>query len=462
MKTIKAVVVALICGIFLISFINAGEEEGNASTSKKHLPRIYEETEPDLNIKEGYVSQKKETVQILRNGKVVAKVKLGKPIVVAQAEHEEDWGYFQFPGICRGDDGRLFVSWQMNEDSHKAYGKAPKGRAMSLDEGKTWEPLDQKYFIRGGLSLDLKNGDLMQIVTPTSKDITQYESFPKPVYRDQQLKMDFYLEKDLPEDLRGTYLNIRDGHTKTNEGIHGVLEDPGLMRYAIDGLMPLMWWGEIEELEDGSLIGGIYRTYYQDQNTGSPKSCITFYKSQDGGYHWKAIGRISYQIEEIKDRTRKYDSTRGFSEATFEILKDGTYFCVLRTGYNTPMYKSYSKDGGQHWTKPVAFTSNGVMPHLIQLDNGVMVLASGRPGLQLRFCLEGDGKVWTEPIEMLPYMNDDGEYDMWAPGCGYPRLLKAKDNVFYMVYSDFKTKNKAGKDRKSIMFRKIEVVNMIK
>ena len=96
---------------------------------------------------------------------------------------------------------------------------------------------------------------------------------------------------------------------------------------------------------------------------------------------------------------------------------------------------------------------------LMTLDNGVLVLASGRPGMQLRICLDGDGKTWTEPIEMLPFMDDKGKYFEWWT-CGYPSLLKNDNNSFYLVYSDFRTKNKDGDFRKAIIFRKIEVVKV--
>jgi len=455
----KKIFALLVCFIFiLVSVLNESFAGDGSKKNNKRSPVILEEINPDLSIHEGYVSLKKETVRIVRNGKVVAKVKLGKPVMVAQAEQEEEWGYFQFPGICRSDDGKLIVSWMMNEDSHKAYDKGEVFMRMSTNEGRTWKPLDQDYFIRGFLSFDLKNGDVIQIHNPPSKNINDYSNFPRTVCRDPSLNMVFYMEKELPGELRGTYLNIRNGQNKQISQIHGELDDPGLMRYAIDDYMPLMWWGDIRELTDGSLIGGIYRTYYLNQDEGYPKSCITFYHSNDGGYHWKSIGKIPYQIEEIANKERQYDNTKGFSESSFLILNDSTLFCVIRTGYNTPMYKAYSYDVGKHWSEPKAFTPNGVRPQLLHLDNGIIVLASGRPGVQLRFCIDGDGENWTEPIEMLPFMNEDGGHDIWGATCGYSRLLKVDNNTFYLVYSDFKTKNSKGELRKSIMFRKIAII----
>lgn len=111
------------------------------------------ETEPNLEIHEGYVSQKEETILVKKGKKTVAKVHLSEPVMVAMADKEEMWGYFQFPGIAIAEDGALVVNWQMNKDSHEAYGKK-SGREqvpmMSRDKGMTWVEWDMKSFALGG------------------------------------------------------------------------------------------------------------------------------------------------------------------------------------------------------------------------------------------------------------------------------------------------------------------------
>lgn len=117
--------------------------------------------------------------------------------------------------------------------------------------------------------------------------------------------------------------------------------------------------------------------------------------------------------------------------------------------------QSIYKDGGKTWSVPKKFTPNGILPILSCLNNGVVALSSGRPGVQLRFNIDGDGEVWTEPIEMVSYMNGT-KYDIYA-SCGYTSILPIDDNSFYLVYSDFKTTNKEG-DRKAIILRKVEII----
>ena len=158
----------------------------------------------------------------------------------------------------------------------------------------------------------------------------------------------------------------------------------------------------------------------------------------------------------------------GFTEPTFEILSDSTFLCVMRTedGYGRgPMYLSRSSDQGATWSQPVAFTPNGVFPGLLQLDNGVLVLVSGRPGVQIRFSLDGKGEKWTDPFEMIPFSD---EIDTAESGkkriqliqdisCGYAELLAIGADRFLVIYSDFKYLNKNNEVRKAIKVREIKV-----
>ena len=59
---------------------------------------------------------------------------------------------------------------------------------------------------------------------------------------------------------------------------------------------------------------------------------------------------------------------------------------------------------------------------------------------------------------MFPYMEDYKKAnDNGAATCGYASLLKADDDSFFMVYSDFKAKNEHEEERKAILFRKLQV-----
>lgn len=423
------------------------------------LAGVEEEMNPGLTIKQGYVSQHAETIRIMRGATAVAVVKLSEPIVVAEAEQSYEWGYFQFPILYRSENGYLIVRYSMKKDSYTAYGSDEDAyrRLMSKDEGNSWTQLDKDYFFRDKYRVDFSNGDVLQVKTPTTKDISEYQVFPKPVNDSIIGNRFFYKTIQLPEELRGVYFTRWDYQSKKTSEIHASLDDDKLLRYTIEGKMPILWWGNIKELNDGSLVAGVYPGFYQ--NTAGDVLCggVSFYKSENDGNHWKLIGKIPYQKDGEDYQTNLYGDGGNFEEPTFEILRDGTYMCIMRTGSTAPMYRSFSYDEGRTWTIARSFAPNGVHPNLMLLNNGSLVLSSGRPGVQLRFCIDGDGKYWTEPIEMLPFIDEKGKMRAWLT-CGYANMMSYDENTFYIVYSDFTRKNKDGETRKTILFRKIEII----
>ena len=411
------------------------------------------ETEPNLEIHEGYVSQNEETVLVKSGRRTIAKVHLSEPVMVAMAEQYEEWGYFQFPTIGRADDGTLVISWQMKADSHLAYGvnsDRPYSPMMSKDGGTLWAPQDKNYYtISNGYNVRLNNGSVLEVNTPASKNIKKYKSFPQPIVKEGNYT--YYKMNTLPDDLQGVNFQIFD----TNKGsytIHSKIVDPSLLRYALDDMMPLVWWGSIKQLADESLVAGIYPCLYLNDNGELQKCGVSFYKSSDVGVSWEVISKILFNNKDMSP-VRGEDQ---FNEPVFEILRDSTFLCVMRTGSATPMYKTFSYDMGKTWTCPVPFTPNGVKPQLLKLGNGVLVLASGRPGIQLRFSLDGTGEKWTDPIDLIPFTKADGSYDNDV-SCGYPCLLSEDDNTFYIVYSSFKERDKRGNERKAIIFRKVQI-----
>ena len=332
---------------------------------------------------------------------------------------------------------------------------------MSRDEGETWEELDQDYFAKKRDCIVLSNGDVIQVKNPSTKDIKNYENFPNSVNEEPigKQKYKFYYESELPSDFKGVYFQYWNSKIGKESLMHASLNDPGLLRYAMDDMMPVVWWGNIKELNDGSLLSGVYGGYYQNRKGEVLMSGIQFYKSKDGGYSWDIVGKIPFYKVGGDCEDLLFDGSDGYNEPTFEILSDNTYLCVMRnSSWSIPMHMSFSRDEGKTWSTPKPITPNGVKPKLTLLGNGVLVLGSGRPGIQLRFNVDGDGDVWSEPIEMMSFVDEDGKYVSTRETCGYSNILAKDDNTFYFVYSDFTTRDNNGNLRKSILFRKVEVI----
>ena len=395
------------------------------------------------------------TINYNRDGKSMLKVKLGEPVIVGVATKPEKWGFFQFPSIYRSQDNSALVAkWNMIEDAVESYGKGGHGGiAVSRDGGKTWDTTGGEPPIGGGLLLP--GGDRIKIYTP--KAISTGElTLPVTVVANKGAT-GLYKLSELPEILQGVYLNrmTKGGTSWTTE--HEVLDDPKAVRYTVSGIFPVVWWGDMHIASDGSIIAGIYPGLYLNEKGGVDPSGVLFYRSTDKGRTWKIQGRIPYEPDLKTDPNGDKRLLFGYTEPAFEILSDGTFLCVMRSTdsfvKNSPMYVSRSTDLGATWTKPETFTRAGVLPRLLQLDNGVIVLASGRPGVQLRFCTDGKGENWTDPFEMLPFKSESES----AVSCGYAELLATGPNSFLLIYSDFKYHNKNNEIRKAIKVREINV-----
>lgn len=118
-----------------------------------------------------------------------------------------------------------------------------------------------------------------------------------------------------------------------------------------------------------------------------------------------------------------------------------------------PMYASRSMDLGKTWSTPVAFAPSGVLPRLLRLRNGILVLSSGRPGVQVRFSADGRGETWTDPVEMVRISTDNAHGDT----CGYTSLVSTAPDRFLIAYSDFRHPDDEGQLRKAIKVCEIRV-----
>ncbi len=383
------------------------------------------------------------------------KVQISEPSVVSVAKEPLGWGYHQFPSIARWDDGRIAVTYSLSADAAESYGKSGGGMLVSSDGGKTWQPPSGKPGVSGLL---LPNGDWISVSTPIpyqEKDL----SLPKPVgiigesYGSS--KMTMYRLSELQPKLATIRISRLKNGANKRVVEHAWLDDPQALRYTLRGIFPIVWWGDVHIAADDSLVAGIYPGYrVRDDGTMDDKDGVFFYRSTDFGHSWKIQGRIPYQYDLKADP--KGDKRGGFTEPAYMTLKDGSFLCVMRVTDGQgigPMYASWSSDLGKTWTKPKAFTPNGVLPKLLRLENGMLVLASGRPGVQLRFSADGKGKKWSEPFDLVPISSDNVSADT----CGYTSLVATGPDTFLIAYSHFKHLNENGEPRKAILVREVQV-----
>jgi hypothetical protein len=380
-------------------------------------------------------------------------VRLGQPVAVSVADKPQGWGFHQFPQLAHLDDGRFGIKWSMHPDSIMSYGKGEYGVAVS-DDGLRWQSvsaLPEEFE-----AVAVNDGSRIRIHTPEAVSIEALD-MPSPVAEEfdktRKLRRLYYRHSELPERFQGIYLLRQPPGNSDWHEEKAQLADPAAVRYSRGGLMPVVWWGDVRHETHGALMAGVYPGYSIDERGNvETKSGVFFYRSHDGGRSWAIISRIPYRPDHEYDPIAS--ERLGFTEPAFYILSDDTYLCILRTSDVVgvgPMYQSISQDRGATWSQPRVIARTGVLPKLIQLENGVVVLSSGRPGVQLRFSQPENMGTWSDAMEMLPYSGDRD-----SVSCGYTDLLATGPDRFLIVYSDFRYP--AGDaTRKAILVREVVV-----
>jgi hypothetical protein len=402
----------------------------------------------------GFAVYNAATVHYNRAGKQAYAIQFKTPVVVDVATKVEKWGYFQFPTIDRLPNDAIRVRWNLNDDAMEAYGNHKFGEAVSSNKGASFQLAPQHTPLTG---LVLPNGERLTIHTPKpipAAELQLPEAIGGSMDTYTKSTTNYYRMQGLPAKAQGIYFDRLTAGETSWKTVPATLTDPQAARYTLRGNLPIIWWGDMHLAADKSIVAGVYPGFYVGTNgKADPFHHIFFYRSTDNGNNWNIQGRIFYKPNLTIDI--KGEKRMGFTEPGYEVLPDGTMICVVRTTDgigNGPMYVSRSTDNGATWSQAEIMTPSGVLPRLLQLENGVLVMSSGRPGVQLRFSKDGKGQAWSNAFEMLPWIDYKDQVS-----CGYTGLLATGPDRFLLVYSDFRYLNDAGQVRKAIKVREVIV-----
>ncbi len=310
--------------------------------------------------------------------------------------------YIGWPSITKTRSGELLVVFSGNRDAHVCpFGITQMIR--STDHGETWTdpetinntPLDD----RDAGILETRDGTLLvnwftSMAFDTKKFYDRNPSWKRHADKLGDETKKYWIGNWTRRSL--------DGGTSWEEPVKQVVSAPH----------------EPIELSDGRLLY-VGTGYVNDQKI------IGVEQSTDDGQSWQLISTIPLDSEDQIDFAH---------EPHVVELSDGKLVAMFR--YNPKdhnqsyLRQSESYDGGKSWTTSHKTGIWGYPPHLMQLQNGLLLVSYGvrREPFGEKACISKDGgETWETGKEIMinPAINSD---------LGYPASVQLEDGSIMTVY----------------------------
>ena len=426
-----------------------------------------------------------------------ATVTLGHPIVIAEGPPgetgPETWGFYQFPDMWRGRDGRIYLAMNVGADS-TAGRHEPTQFFVSSNEGRSWERTPYVNTDSSPAALNLPDGS--QVAFGDQRHIHHGYTLSRPVPERTLSALElglspaagpimnpygvtefyYYLYAGLPDDVRRFPVAWRASRESPWESRRGSIDMPDLWLAAMgrDG-----WWDEngqllweerchtfappvphdpewLEVLPDGTILWAL-----ASQSPGVSDRrferlmCLA---SDDGGSTWRMRGTIA---DDPSRSTWGY----GFGEQSLALMPNGDLLCVMRTESSNNVEDSWqlmaarSRDGGHTWSAPEPIAPFSVTPHLVRLAEGTVALVYGRPGVHVRVSPDS-GLTWTQTTAVGPpeksFLSRTAA-EWWERrhdySCANTSVVVTGPDRFLLAYSDFQHVNFDGQTCKAIKVR---------
>ena len=302
------------------------------------------------------------------------RVTLKKPRVVAQRSHGRCW----FPDLLRFSTGELMLNHSLNADRNDNR-QDSQAVYLSNDEGRF---LARAYEVNGFHSgageprICLDDG---RIIGPSS-----FFKLDRP---------------QSPQRFRTHYWTYSQGGRRYCVEPWSVVVDglPGQVGIGDGGWTRMSGFSDILALDDGTWLSALSATYM-----GAQRATIVALTSHTQGRCWQYLSTIA-----VPDDAPT--GLEGFGEPCLVRLADGDVMCIMRVGqhHKRPdqwLRRAYSGDGGRSWSAIDILSAYSVAPQICRLDNDVLVLSTGRPGIFLWLSGDNRGAQWSS-VDLVEWHN---------------------------------------------------------
>ena len=405
-------------------------------------------------------------------------VTMKDPVVIAQSgtannlrvevpayNPHHGWGRFRMPKVFRLPGGDIGLTFSVSLDHYGDQGRLSP-LFVSRDNGASWVEIDWPdnrgaetgFKGMGTFIAELFDGDFLAIPATNGLEVRP-ETLSAPAGQILDFAAPFKLYDTGHPLLRDWFAEFNgmrwSAQTKRWEpvkipwGDHArqlafVYDDKP---QGIAGHWTQKFYFELPVVKgDGELFAADYWSIHRNVD-GTPPSAwpSSLMVSRDNGRTWQWRSFIA------SDASASGVPNVHYMEPSLARNLRGELVSVIRNAVG-PMLHTHSKDNGFTWSKPAQLahlSSQGVFPQLLQLANGVMVLAYGRAdrGIWIS-CSRDGGHSWEPSVNVT---TDTGD----IISCGYVSMVALDEKTFLLAYADVNLKNPAGENCKSIVVREI-------
>ena len=367
-----------------------------------------------------------------------------------------EWGGWRMPKVYWCDDHELYLTYQTGRDHYCDQGITTP-LFTSRDRGTSWTRGEWPSPLLSGLNpvlTRIQDGELFGLMANQGIELDM-RRMPAPVgsfpgyagfslYRlDQgpQQVIDWFT------DMRGVRWSPR---TKAWSSERIAWDNRGQVVWVYNDAPQSIagHWSQKLFFERPALVLGdelLYADYHTQRMDAEGRVPAGFechlLASADRGRSWS-----------VRSRMAEVPKGDGTGEPVLAIARDGELVAVIRRDFGEPrpMWIIRSRDHGRSWSKPVELFNNGVMPCLVQLENGLLVLVFGRPGVALSASSDG-GRTWSEPSWV--HGDDSRGYST----CGNISMVATGPDQVLVAYNNVLARTATGEACKTIQTRRVTI-----
>lgn len=424
------------------------------------------------------------------------RVELSDPVLIHCAPINyatRHWGVYSLPYMWRTPKGDLYIrnNGDMDETAPSALQCAPDVFFRSQDNGDTWQEISRE---EGEAAMISTHGLVNPPCVRRADGKIVYLRFTKQAFTplrpalrkvpgpNQDVMWQIFRLADIPQEGKVLKLHVYDPETGKTEVFDSQILYGDLQKGSAFASLQIRpdepdRWVDVSEcmitlnlsalipLPDGKLLllvtgqhPGVSDRFYKQLH------CLV---SDDGGLTWTFRSHVT----EYSERT-KY----GVDEEVGTVrTKDGCIRLAIRTEACIDPAKEYpiadtlyveSWDDGYTWSEPRSISDSSVTPHLVEMEDGLLLCIYGRPGVHCKVSEDG-GKTFSDSVSIigptLEQARAAGQSDRdskYFDTSSYSNTFidQLDENTVLLVYNDMKYDNGDGQEHKAAFVRKIRVV----